>query len=407
MRRLVTLREIDDITPIANADKLECLHIGGWTVVEQKGAYYKGQQVFFFEEDSLIPLDRGYFAHLASYGITNWGGKDYFKVKAIKLRGQLSQGMVFPHSIIEINPKAKIVGDIPIATDLEGNECSPYLDPDWVVEKEVEIYDKNDGDYSNYFGVIKFDPYRETGRKPLPNFVIKSDQERVQNLGELMPIIQEENGFYVATEKIDGTSTTIYSEIKDGKLHQGVCSHGCELEKNEQDIYWDIASRPLIEYNGERLSPLDYLKARCFEQQTHKMSKYDTKEPRYVLQGELFGEKIQKNPLGIKGRQILFFDLYENDKRLPLIEIEERFPELMKCWVPIHPHKLETAMERIVSQPNGVKTLVKGANPNAQIEGFVWQHTRKPEIQLEDKEGHFKTLRNSFKVISEQYQLNS
>lgn len=404
MRKLVTLREIDKITPIDGADKLECLHIGGWTVVDQKGKFYQGQRVLFFEEDSLIPLDRGYFSHLARFGVTQFAGKDYFRVKAIRLRGQISQGLVFPHVIVEANPDAQWDQelDCPKNIDSQNNKCSPYLDPDWVVEQEIEIYEKHEGNYADYFGVVKYEPQVENGQKEMPSFISITDQERVQNLSDLLPLIQEDNGFYVATEKIDGTSCSIYSEISDNTLRQGVCSHHFELEKNTQDCYWDIASTPLIDYLGEKLSPLDYLKARCFEQKIHKLSKYDDREPRYVLQGEIFGEKIQNNPLKVKGRHILFFDLWENDQRLSLIEIEERFPELIRHWVPFHPQKLATTMDEIVKQPNGVTTLVPYADRDAQIEGFVWRHTRKPEIQVEEK-GHIKTYRNSFKVISGDY----
>lgn len=414
MRKLVTLRTIDNITPIENADKLECLHIGGWTVVEQKGKFYVGQNIFFFEEDSLIPIDRGYFSHLAKLGTTTVQGKEYFRVRAIRLRGQLSQGMVFPHIIFDCNPIAKWGDkqDLPMATSLTGEECSPYLDPDDSLKKELDIVSNHDGDFSNYFGVIKYDTYTETGRKPLPSFIVKTNQDRVQNLADYLPLIQEDRGFYVATEKIDGSSCSIYTEIRDGDLHYGVCSHGCELEENSSDMYWDIAKTPLINYLGEKLAPLDYLKAKCFEQQTQKMSKYEQRLPRYVLQGELFGEKIQKNPLGVKGRHILFFDLWENDKRVPLIEIEERFPELIKCWVPIHPHKLGSTMEEIVDQPNSVTTLVPYANRNAQIEGFVWRHTRNPELTIQDGEfikpsSNSLLTSNSFKVISSEYLLKN
>ena len=37
MRKLVTKRIIDSISPIENADAIETAHVGGWQVVVKKG----------------------------------------------------------------------------------------------------------------------------------------------------------------------------------------------------------------------------------------------------------------------------------------------------------------------------------------------------------------------------------
>ena len=83
-RKLVTLRDITDIQPIEGADKIEVATIGGWKVVVKKGEYYVGQKVFYAEIDSMLPLDRGYFAFLRERGVKVQDGKEYHRLKTVR-----------------------------------------------------------------------------------------------------------------------------------------------------------------------------------------------------------------------------------------------------------------------------------------------------------------------------------
>ena len=374
MRKLVTFRTIDNITPIDGADKIECLHIGGWTIAEQKGKFYVGQRVFFFEEDSMLPLDHNYFKSLAKHGITKRDGKEYFRIRAIKLRGQVSQGLVFPYDIFSINWKSEWDNDLEIP---RGD--SPYYDPDDCTSKALEI-ENNGGDYSDYFGVIKYEPpikFDMSGAKllPFPNDIPSTDQERIQNfepdsLNEIIANREE----YIATEKLDGTSITIFAKIdKNGVLRTGVCSHTYEIDYSESNSYWKAANKPSIGYNEEVMSPYEYLICKCLE--TVRKNDAPTQTPFYVLQGELIGEKIQKNPLGVKGQIIKFFDLIVNGVKQNLHQIQDNYPELASAWVPIIPDLLPATMEDIVKQPNGIKTRLPEATTQSQIEGIVWRYS--------------------------------
>ena len=55
MRKLATVRRIDNILPIAGADAIECAVVGGWKVVVKKGEYQVGDLGIYCEIDSWIP----------------------------------------------------------------------------------------------------------------------------------------------------------------------------------------------------------------------------------------------------------------------------------------------------------------------------------------------------------------
>lgn len=418
MRKLVTIQTIDDITPIEGADNIELAHIKGWKVVVRKNEFYVGQMVFYFEIDSMIPLDRGYFAFLESRGAKTLDGKKYHRLKTIKLRGQISQGLILPTVIEMINPISKLdENGTPTSMSVYGKSCAPYLDPDLVADNTTDIHDNHDGDYSDYFGVFKWEEpekFDSGGAKlySFPDWISKTDEERVQNLdASILKDILAHREKYIATEKIDGTSTTIGVRSKNGRVEEVVCSRRNTIEPNADNAYWQIAEKPLISFEGKQVSPLEYL--------TLLTSRYmaETGEDcSFVLQGELFGESVQKNPLGIKGRQIAFFNFFKNGVQLSLYEIEKNYPELLSVWVPIHGIKLPNSLDDIIKQPDGVKTKVIGANRDAQIEGFVWRHKSKAYLERtidldkvpeEKKElvAETLTVRASFKAISNKYLL--
>ena len=90
MRHLATIRKIKEIRPIPNADRIEVAVIDGWEVVVNKSdGFIAGDLVIYIEIDSVLP-DRPEFEFMRKYK---------FRVKTIKLRGQVSQGLVLPMTI--------------------------------------------------------------------------------------------------------------------------------------------------------------------------------------------------------------------------------------------------------------------------------------------------------------------
>ena len=93
MRSLVTIQKVKQITAIADSDFLELAHVMGWQCVVKKGEFQAGDMGVYYEVDSFLPLDGRYeFLRSSSYreNVDNGNG---FRIRTVKMRGQLSQGL--------------------------------------------------------------------------------------------------------------------------------------------------------------------------------------------------------------------------------------------------------------------------------------------------------------------------
>ena len=100
-RVLAYITTVDTIDPIPNADKIERATIGGWHVVISKADnFHVNQEVVYIEVDSRVPSNRECFAFLEPRN---------YKVKTAKFRGQISQGLILPLTVLP--PGEYQVGD--------------------------------------------------------------------------------------------------------------------------------------------------------------------------------------------------------------------------------------------------------------------------------------------------------
>ncbi len=213
-RKLATIRKITNITPIEGADKIELVTVGGWKVVAAKDVNHKiGDLVVYCEIDSFLPIKEEFeFLRKSSYKKLS-DGTEGFRLKTIKLRGQVSQGLILPIKELSIFQFAS-------SSNLsEGDDVTDIL------------------------GITKYEPPipAELAGKVkggFPHFIPKTDEERVQNLSKEYDEwkLQSKHKFYV-TEKLDGSSATYY--IKDGVF--GVCSRNLELLETEGNTFWKVA----------------------------------------------------------------------------------------------------------------------------------------------------------------------
>ena len=259
-RKLASIRIISDIQPIEGADMIELSIVDGWKVVVAKNVGHKvGDMVIYCEIDSFLPIkDEFEFLRKTSYKKMS-DGMEGFRLKTIKMRGQVSQGLILPMSVVE------------------------YTN----VQFEVGM------DVTNLLGITKYEPpipAELSGKVKglFPSFLRKTDEERVQNLTKEYEEWrhQSKHRFYV-TEKLDGSSATYY--IKDGEF--GVCSRNLELLETEGNTFWKVARDLKLE---EKLR--EFGRNLC-------------------IQGELIGEGIQGNPYKIKGHTVRFFNVFDIDSR--------------------------------------------------------------------------------------------
>lgn len=96
-RKLASIQVITDLSPIEGADRIETAQILGWQCVVKRGEFKVGDSVVYFEVDSVLP-ERNEFEFLR---------ERKFRIKTIKLKKQISQGLVMPLSIL--NSVGKII----------------------------------------------------------------------------------------------------------------------------------------------------------------------------------------------------------------------------------------------------------------------------------------------------------
>jgi RNA ligase (TIGR02306 family) len=225
MRKLASIRLIDDVLPIANADRLEQVAIGGWRIVVAKGEFAKGDKVVYFEIDSALPADDIRYEFLKERCLRKWmcSGRlvcEVIRIKSIKLRGVVSQGLVIP------------LTDFPELTDTEvGTDVTEALN--------VKHYDELHEEYSRITGSARI-AGNAKGNFPT-HLVPKTDEERLQNLTEYFDGRFKGVPFEV-TEKFDGSSATyIYAPNARPDDPFFVCSRNLELKEEEGNLYWEIA----------------------------------------------------------------------------------------------------------------------------------------------------------------------
>jgi RNA ligase (TIGR02306 family) len=311
-RKLASIRIISDLQRIEGADMIELAIVDGWKVVVAKNVGHKvGDMVVYCEIDSFLPIKEEFeFLRKSSYK-KMVDGNEGFRLKTIKLRGQVSQGLILP---IHVLPLLEMVH--------EGQDVTEMLG---IVKYEPPIPAELAGKVKGLF----------------PSFLRKTDEERIQNLsGEIET--WKDKTFYV-TEKLDGSSATFY--YKDGEF--GVCSRNLELLETEDNTFWKFARQVDLE---------------------NKMRYFDVN---ISLQGELIGEGIQGNPYKIKGQTVRFFNLFDIDLQeyhsLSMFKgVCNRFGVDM---VPILNEHFEmfNTVEDILEYAEGKSVL----NPNFDREGVV------------------------------------
>lgn len=340
MRNLVSVQIIKDLSPIAEADRIEVATILGWKLVVKKGEFEIGDKCAYFEVDSFLPIEEKYeFLRASSYRRHEILGEG-FCIKTQRLRGQISQGLALPLSDLGLDE------NLPIGTDL-----TEILH----VRKWEPLEEISD------FGILT----------EFPDGVSKTDETRIQSIYDL--IMEEFAGkpYYIST-KIDGTSVTMYR--KNGRF--GVCSHENEVKENDivKSFLWDIARKLDLE-NRMITMGLD----------------------NFAIQGELAGPKIQKNRLKLldfqwfvftvkdlsTGRRLAFDEMLNivKDLNLTIVPIEETGDNLQDKYP-----TLDSLLER-----------AKGVYPSGQKkEGIVIRPMIPVYSQTLNAPLSFKVLNNDF-----------
>ena len=380
-RMLAHVEQIVDIQPIPDADKIEVATVLGWKVVVAKVDNFSvGDKVVYIEIDSKVP-ERPEFEFLRDRK---------FRVRTIRLRGQYSQGLILPLSILGDK-------DYDVGTDVTKELGITYYVPEDNIRKadkvpKSEKYKSMAARHQNLFKkpFFRWLMKREWGRKILfvffgkkkdkpkafPTkfeFVHKTDETRI----EAMPWLLGYKNPLIVTEKLDGTSTTyILERVKKNKYEFWVTSRNVRQFNEDQNcyhdynIYWAMAKKYDIEKHLK-----DYLEA--------------NPNLKYVcIQGESVGS-VQGNPLKLSEDDLYVFNFIDSDKgRISSVDGKEIVESWGMKWVPI----LDTnfIMPTDMEEFKVMATAKSVVNPKVLREGIV---LRDPTTDL------------SFKNVSREFLL--
>lgn len=251
MRKQVSICIIERVDDIPDADALSVAKLRGkgWKIVVKRGQFKPGDECVYFEIDSCLPVDDPRYEFLKGRCLKKFMGAETIRVKTIKLRGVVSQGLLIPRS--------------------EFPELAEF---------------NVDDDVSNVLGVVNYDTF-VASRLPknicgevlgtFPSFVPKTDEERIQNLDELFENECVKRLKFEVTEKYDGASATYFYAPSYRDEPFGVCSRNVQLRETAENVYWEMARRLNLR---EKLAAY-----------------YEETGIEVAIQGELVGPKINGN----------------------------------------------------------------------------------------------------------------
>lgn len=389
-RELAYVVKIDKISQIEGADRVEVAHVGGWRIMVRKGQFIAGDLAIYFEIDSKVPEKEPFlFLEGKHYKIKT---QKYFKGTVISqgllmapedFGWEMGQEMNVP--VIRAGAKNYKEGDF-LTKDLGVT----YIEADDNDRKAPsgDRYKKMAGRHPKLFRnpIIKFIYKRNWGKRFLyevlcrgkneivefPSWVKKTDEERIQN----MPWILEDKSEWIATEKIDGTSTTATLRKINKKKHvYYICSRNVVFDKPDKSCYYDsnVYTEMSEKYHFE-----DVLKAIA--------DKYNLEW--VTLQGETYGAGIQKRDYGMDHHDFMGFNLIFSDRgRLNSRESADIMKEFGIPWVPI--------IDEHFILPDTVEELLNIATGESAVDGGM-----REGIVFRSQDGS-----NSFKAVSNEFLL--
>lgn len=186
MRKLATRRVVSDVRPIEGADNIELCILDGWQVVTKKGDFQPQDNCIYFEIDAAFKAESLIGRSLDPARLTNLytdDGQQFqgFRIRTIKLRGQISQGYILPLSYFD-----------GLNLDLQADDLAQVL--------EVYKFEKP----------VQADNGHMPVRGAFPGHLQKTEQERIQNLiAEAYQIYLDNHLSFEVSYKLDGTSMTV------------------------------------------------------------------------------------------------------------------------------------------------------------------------------------------------------
>lgn len=360
-RKLATIRKIANLEPIPGADKIVKATVDGWQLVTAIDNGFKvGDLVIYLEIDSWVPTEIAAFLSKGQEPRVFNGVKGE-RLRTVKLRGQVSQGLIMPLKYWD-------------GGQFAGGEI-------WSLTDGGDAVHEGD-DVTEILGVQKYEPPVPANLAGLikgyfPSWIRKTDQERVQNLvDEITESYQRMERFEV-TRKMNGSSMTVYHRCIAGSRYdepdhfseQGVCSRNLDLKlEQEGNTFVTLAKTSGL---------LDALQ---------------TLDKSIAIQGELCGPGVQENWHGLPNHQMFVFDIFDIEEQRYLRPDGRRdmIKRLQDAGATIsHVDVIDADLVIPSLAVNDLLALAEETLPNGkENEGLVWKS--------HERDFSFKTISNRY-----------
>ena len=353
-RKLASIKRIEEIKSIDGADLICAYRVDGWWVVDQKDKYKIGDLVVYMEIDSWCPHTLAPFLSKGNEPREFEGVKGE-RLRSVRLKGQISQGLLLPITIHQLNV-------------YEGG----------VLLSNEDLY-QIDEDVTEILGILKYEkplPTQLAGmaKGNFPSFIPKTDEERVQNLQKEVPKWGEAGLEFSVTEKLDGSSMTVFiTTNSDNEQEFGVCSRNLQLKETDGNSFW-VATK---KYDLES-----------------KLRNWNTETNRKIaIQFELIGPGIQGNKYKLDSIDCKVFRIYDiasciflnETETLELCELFGLTHVPILCKMALKNYSIDSLLELA----EGKSVL----NTKTEREGLVFKC-------YTDSQPHFKAISNSFLILN-------
>ena len=307
--QLATFETITEIVPIEGADRIELAKVQGWQSVIRKGDYKAGDKVIFVPIDTVL-TPAVWNKHL-------WDKNDPTKpirVRTVRMRGAISQGLIFPTSLVS-------------AQEIWDHMDDPTEDVSIAGMLGITKYEKQI--HASLAGVAKGD---------FPSqFVSKTDEDNLKSNTRAFAELKKCHAVSI-TLKLDGTSATFIKEL-DGTFR--VCSRNLELHDDVENAHWQMARK----YQLQELM-----------------------KPGSVLQGEIVGPRIQKNPMGLNAPELFCFN-YKDLKTNKYVHVDEHTLDLIPTGLKWVTHV--ATLSQAAFQYETIESLQELANKQQYANGAI------------------------------------
>ena len=405
-RELCYIVKIDAIEPIVGSDNCEAAVVGGWRVMTRKETFKPGNMAVYFEIDSKVPEKEPFkFLEKKHYKVKTqkytFGGKgnfisqgllmpltdfpDLFEEDHVSNMGWVYKGVKCEYNIVEPGQfLTKLLGvKYSVAEDNTRKSKSDKFTK--MRARHQKLFKKNklvQWLWNRQWGkeILFFFLGNKKDKRGWPDWVRKTDEERCQNLPQLFPGDETK---WIVTEKIDGSSTTFTYKRKGKNKGFYVCSRNVCFDTPEKaekcyydsNIYLEMAEKYDIENKLKEI-----------------LEKYGGDYDFVTLQGETYGESVQKRTYSIEGRDFMAFNLIfgndiNNQDRLSSTQMKTILDEYTIPSVPI----LNTSYQL----PQTCDELLIYADGESELDGKT-----REGIVLRTQDGN-----NSFKAVSNKFLL--